>query len=144
MSNNPRYDQRGATLLEVLVAILVLSFGLLGLGALQANALKNNQSSFQRTQAVMLSYFIIDSIRIDRVNVTNYTMGKTCTPPTSASGLAKTTQKLWLETVQKNLGASACGEVNCTSGVCAVKIYWDDARGTGGSDTQSIETKTRL
>lgn len=130
--------------MEVLVAILVLSFGLLGLGALQINALKNNQSSFQRTQAVMLSYFIIDSIRIDRVNVTNYTMAKTCTPLTSASGLAKSTQKLWLETVQKNLGTSACGEVTCTSGVCSVKIYWDDERGTGGSSTQSIETKTRL
>lgn len=144
MSSKPRSDQCGATLLEVLVAILILAFGLLGLGALQINALKNNQSSFQRTQAVMLTYFIIDSIRIDRVNVTNYTMAKTCTPPTSASGLANTTKKLWLEKIQDNLGPSACGEVTCASGVCSAKIYWNDERGTGGSSTQNIETKTRL
>lgn len=144
MSNKLCPTQRGATMIEVLVAILILAFGLLGLGALQINALKNNQSSFQRAQAVMLTYFIIDSIRIDRVNVGNYTMGKTCTPATSASGLAATTKKLWVEKIQNNLGSSACGEVSCASSVCSVKIYWNDERGTGGSSTEEIETKTRL
>ena len=131
-------------MLEVLVAVLILSFGLLGLGALQVNALKNNQSSYQRSQAVMLTYFIIDSIRIDRVNVTNYTMGKTCEPPATTSGLSGTTKQLWLKTIQDNLGPSSCGEVTCASSVCSVKIYWNDERGIGGSSTQEIETKTRL
>lgn len=144
MSTNGHAPQRGATLLEVLVAILILSFGLLGLGALQTRALKNNQSSFERTQAVMLSYFIVDSIRIDRTNANNYTMAKTCLAISSASGLAATTKKAWLDAIHKNLGSDACGEVTCASGNCSVKIYWNDERGVGGSATQAIETKTRL
>lgn len=53
----------GFTLLEVLVALLVLSIGLLGLAALQTLGLKFNQQSYQRTQAIFQAYDIIDRIR---------------------------------------------------------------------------------
>lgn len=39
--------QQGFTLLEVLIAIVVLSFGLLGLAALQLKALQDSHSSYQ-------------------------------------------------------------------------------------------------
>lgn len=55
--------QRGFSLLEVLVALLVLSIGLLGLAALQTMGLKFNTQSYQRTQAVLNAYDIIDRIR---------------------------------------------------------------------------------
>lgn len=53
----------GFTLLEVLVALLVLSIGLLGLAALQTIGMKFNHQSYQRTQAVFQAYDIIDRIR---------------------------------------------------------------------------------
>jgi type IV pilus assembly protein PilV len=53
----------GFTLIEVLVALLVLSIGLLGLAALQTFGMKFNQQSYQRTQAVFQTYDIIDRIR---------------------------------------------------------------------------------
>jgi type IV pilus assembly protein PilV len=150
MSNNRSTHQAGTTLLEVLVALLVLSFGLLGLAAMQGNALKNNQSSFERTQAVMLSYFIIDSVRVDRANSSSYTMGETCTtiatpvdPAPPLDSVGQTKQK-WMEVIQANLGKSACGQITCDATNCAIKIRWNDERGTGGSNTQAIETKTRL
>jgi len=150
MLNNPIYRQTGATLLEVLVAVLILSLGLLGLGAMQANALKNNQSSFERTQAVMLTYFLIDSVRVDRANSASYTMAELCgtiadpiDPEPPLDSVGQTKQK-WMATIQKNLGSDACGQITCSATECAIKIRWNDERGTGGNTQQAIETKTRL
>jgi len=60
--------QSGFTLLEVLVAILVLSIGLLGLAGLMASSIRNNHSAYQRTQATWLAYDMIDRMRVNRAN----------------------------------------------------------------------------
>ena len=57
--------QRGVSLLEVLVAVVILSVGLLGLAGLQLSALRNNQSSAERSNAVMLTYSILEAMRAD-------------------------------------------------------------------------------
>ena len=54
---------RGFSLLEVLIALLIFSFGLMGLAALQSFSVKNNQSSSFRSQATALAYMIIDNMR---------------------------------------------------------------------------------
>ena len=59
-------SQRGAGLLEVLIAVLVMGIGLLGIAALQATALRNAQSSMERSQAVVQAYAILDSMRLCR------------------------------------------------------------------------------
>ncbi len=56
----------GLSLIEVLVALLVLSVGLLGLGALQGVALQSGQLSYQRTQATALAYRVGDEYRAYR------------------------------------------------------------------------------
>lgn len=53
-------------MLEVLVAILVISFGLLGLAGLQAAGLKNNQESHLRSIATQHAYEMIDRIRANK------------------------------------------------------------------------------
>lgn len=62
-----RTRHAGFTLLEVLIALLVLSIGLLGLAALQTVGLKFNHQSYQRTQAVFQAYDMIDRIRANTV-----------------------------------------------------------------------------
>lgn len=59
--------QHGFSLLEVLIALLVLAIGLLGLATLQTVGLKFNQESYMRTQAVLIAYDIIDRIRANPV-----------------------------------------------------------------------------
>lgn len=61
-----RGSERGFTLIEILIAVLVLSFGLLGLAMLQATGLKYNTDSYTRTQATLAAYGIMDRIRANR------------------------------------------------------------------------------
>lgn len=53
----------GFTLIEVLIAMLVLAVGLLGLAGLQATSLRNNQSAYNRSQATQLAYDLADRMR---------------------------------------------------------------------------------
>ncbi len=61
----------GFTLLEVLVATVVLSVGLLSLAGLQVIGLRTGHSSYLRTQATIQSYDIIDRMRANEFGVTN-------------------------------------------------------------------------
>jgi type IV pilus assembly protein PilV len=56
----------GFSLIEVLVAMVILAIGLLGLAALQASSLKNNQTAYYRGLATQLSYDIADRMRANR------------------------------------------------------------------------------
>ncbi|MCE9551299.1 MAG: type IV pilus modification protein PilV [Betaproteobacteria bacterium] len=61
--------QSGFTLLEVLVAIVVLSLGLLGLAGLQAASLSNNQTAYYRGIAIQQAYDIADRLRANLAGV---------------------------------------------------------------------------
>ncbi len=52
--------QSGFTLLEIMVAMLVLSIGLLGLAGLMTSSMRNNLSASHRTQATWMASDIID------------------------------------------------------------------------------------
>jgi type IV pilus assembly protein PilV len=58
--------QKGFTLLEVLIALLVLSIGLLGIGKLMMLSARANDSAYMRTQATALGYSILDAMRSNR------------------------------------------------------------------------------
>lgn len=65
-------SQAGVGLIEVLVSLLVLSIGLLGLAALQAQSLRFTTDAYLRSQATVLASDIIDRIRANRDNVATY------------------------------------------------------------------------
>lgn len=54
--------ERGFSLLEVLIALLVLSVGLLGIAGLQTFSLQFNHQSYERTQATLLVSDITERI----------------------------------------------------------------------------------
>lgn len=144
-----RSSQRGASLIEILVAALVLALGLLGMAGLQANALKANQSSYGRSQAVMLSYYILDAMRADRAAATGlaYNMGATCSPGAiTTTDLAGNTRQDWLQSLRDGLGDAntTCGAIACDAdGNCTVTITWDDSR-AGGAGAQTFTTRSRI
>lgn len=55
--------QAGFSLIEVMVAALVLSIGLIGLAGLQAVSLRQNQSAFMRSQVSAMVYDLADRMR---------------------------------------------------------------------------------
>ena len=61
-----RVASTGFTLIEVLVAVLVTSLGLLGLAILQARSTDFNHSAYLRSQATQLAYVITDRMRANR------------------------------------------------------------------------------
>jgi type IV pilus assembly protein PilV len=63
---------KGFTLIEVLIAMIILSFGLLGLAALQASGLKQNLSAHQRSQATTLAYDFADRLRANSMQRVTY------------------------------------------------------------------------
>ena len=69
MLRTPAKRHRGVSLIEVLVALLVLSIGLLGVAALQVVALRSNHGSFVRGQAVLLASDMADRMRANRLGV---------------------------------------------------------------------------
>lgn len=60
------FAQHGATLIEVLVTLLIVSIGLLGLAGLQMSGLRSNNSAYMRTQATLQAYDIIDRMRSNK------------------------------------------------------------------------------
>ena len=56
----------GFTLMEVLVALLVLSIGLLGMAGMQVFSLSSNYDAYLRTQATFFAYELIDKVRANR------------------------------------------------------------------------------
>lgn len=58
---------KGFTLLEVLIALLILSIGLLGIAGLMSASLKSNDGSYFGTQASELAYDILDRMRVNRL-----------------------------------------------------------------------------
>ena len=137
--------QKGFTLLEVLVAMLVLSIGLLGLAGLMASSLRNNHSAYYRTQATWLAYDVIDRMRTNRPNVADYIVGIGAGSP--AGGLAGVDVTDWKAMVANSLpegdGSVTFSPTNADE--VTVVIQWNDARGTHalGADDTALQFMVR-
>jgi type IV pilus assembly protein PilV len=66
---NTAKGHRGFTLLEVLIALLVLSIGLLGLAALQTVGMRSNQMANMRTLATQIAYDMTDRMRANQAGM---------------------------------------------------------------------------
>lgn len=64
--------QRGLTLLEVLIAIVILAVGLLGVAGLQASALRSNHSAYLKSQATAMVMDMADRIRANPRGAAQY------------------------------------------------------------------------
>jgi len=147
---------RGVGLIEVLVAVAILAFGLLGIAALQATALRNSQSSYQRSQAVTQTYSILDRMRANLtvVHAGGYNTTLMCKAddvPADGGALAENDLTQWLAGMQEPqiLGSSACGRIECAFDAttntheCKVTVQWDDSRGTHSSEDDGTEGGTK-
>lgn len=64
--------QHGVTLIEILVTIVILAFGLIGLVGMQTKVQASETESYQRAQAVLLVQDMANRISANRVNAAAY------------------------------------------------------------------------
>lgn len=140
----------GVGLIEVLIAVMVLSFGMLGLAGLQLWSLKNNQSSMERSLAVVQTHSIVDAMRADRANAIAGSFNtSSSSEPTEGTTFALESLASWRASLVDALGPDATGEVSCDAGLCTITVRWNDERAAaaveGESETElEITTQVRL
>lgn len=135
----------GVGLIEVLFAVVILAFGLLGIAALQMTALRNSQSALERSQATVQTYAILDAMRANRevARIGGYNLTTmTCSAPDRGT-LPMNDLANWITGLKQTLGDSACAMVVCGSVECEIAVQWNDARAKGES-SQTVRTVTRL
>lgn len=135
---------RGFTLLEVLIAVLVLSIGLLGLAALQATGMKNNHSAYIQSQATVLAYDILDRMRANRdaAQNNNYDLAINANAPTGST-IAETDLAQWRAQLAAYL-PSGTGSVDVNGDMATVIIQWDDTRVDDGASDQQLQFQSEI
>ena len=81
---------RGASLLEVLIAALVIAIGLLAIGALQFKSLQSTSSAQYRAKATDLAWALADRMRANLPGADNYITGVAadCSAPADICAMA--------------------------------------------------------
>ena len=136
--------ERGMTLIEALVALLVLSIGLLGVAALQMSSLRNTHAAHMRSQATALASDITDRMRANRTvaltGAYNIAIGATLTAPATLAELDLTAWKNALAATFP-LGDGAVA-VDPATNLARITIQLDDSRGAEAPVV--FVTQTRL
>jgi len=133
--------QRGVSLVESMIALLVISVGLLGIAALQITSMQQNNSAMHHSQAVWIGYNIADRIRANFGQFGNYAGIDTNTAYTQncSTGPCSNAQMIvsdaadWSVEVQ-NLPAGRGRIIGNAAPVTAltIQVMWDD-EGTGAT-----------
>jgi len=115
--------QRGSSMIEVLVTLVIVSFGLLGLAGLQARLQMSEMESYQRSQALLLLNDMANRIATNRGFAADYATVATVASPldantdcstvgAGANPVAKSDLQEWCEAIQgagEILGGTSVG-----------------------------------
>ena len=138
--------EQGSTLIEVLIAIVVLSIGLLGLAGLQAMSIQSNHSAYYRSQATILAYNLADELRSNRTSALSISSDSGF-PASSSSNNVSGTQlqkdkATWLNTLATTL-PDGTGRLERTGTLFTISVQWNDNRGRiKKSDDTSSNSET--
>jgi type IV pilus assembly protein PilV len=122
----------GFTLVEVLIALVILSIGMLGIAALYVESLRATRTALVRTEAVTLAADLADRIRANRDPANAYTNGGQ-----NALAIAELTE--WNTRLAAELPGGA-GEVRFRAGTTTtpnqytIRISWTEI----GQDTPVV------
>jgi type IV pilus assembly protein PilV len=132
--------QRGFTLIEVLIAVLLLSIGLLGLASLQTVTLQRGNGSAQRIEAVNQIYDLLDRMRANRARARagDYDVGLGETP--SGSTLAATDVRTWKAALSQALPGSDAS-ILVDDDIVSVNVVWQDSGQAGTQTTLNFRTQ---
>ena len=116
------HGQRGVTLIEVLVTIIILSIGLLGVAGLQSRLQTSEMDAYQRAQALLLLNDMANRISTNRNNAASYVTGTTSplgvgiTCPTATATRQERDAREWCRALQGAAEISAGTSVGAMVG----------------------------
>lgn len=122
--------QKGVTLLEVLVSVLVLGIGMLGVAGLQTSSMRNTNSSYERTMSVILTDSLTELMRSNPAvaRAGGYSIS-------DCIGNSALRTDLWVQSVKAVTTADTCPTVawNAGNSRYTISIIWTDSRLEQGS-----------
>lgn len=159
--------QRGISLIEVMMSVLIFSVGLIGLASLMVMATRSNHAAYLRTQVVFLANSMAGRMSANPVGVWSGDYNNTYPVSSSSAGcgsgaacnaadLATHDQILWSGQLQTFL-PSPKATIACTGvgsagynpspqmtmrppygGSCKMEVFWSE-QGTGDNSKQANE-----
>jgi type IV pilus assembly protein PilV len=149
---NKRKQEQGTTLIEVLVAVFILSIGALGTAQLQVTGIKGVVSSFNLTSATMLATDLMERMQNNSAAVLSGDYNLSAVPASTtdcasrsctASELAAYDFKDWRNRYPAMM-TSGSGEVSQVAGTneFAIIVRWDDDR--SGSTEKNCPPRSAL
>lgn len=146
MTSKVLQRQQGATLIEILITVLVLSVGLLGLGATQMLSLKNGNNSNQTYFANLAAYDIAERMRInplaveaglyEAADVDDTQAVQECTLACSSAELANMDLYEWGQALSANLPGGK-GTIELDDETATITVSWKGQH--TGADTGSAD-----
>lgn len=136
-------------MVEALVALVVISIGMLGIAALYLASLEGSRTAALRSQAVSLASDIADRIRANRAGAGDYNSADYGGAPAAqgcraaectAEELAEDDLNRWFAAINAALPGNPTGEVAFTPGAAGtpntyvIRVAWSEA----GSDERKI------
>lgn len=145
----------GFTMIEVLVALVVLAIGLLGFALLQTMNLRFTQGANYRTQAVNLASDLLDQMRANRNDSAWYAATASfasgsidaarCSRPLGEVAYSDNIER-WQCQVVAALGTGASVDASFDAGIVNIEINWGDQRwdSAAPAGTTAYQVETRL
>lgn len=142
---------RGFTLVETMVALVVLSIGLLGVAKLVTGAVHANDSGYMRGQATQMAYEILDEMRANRPGASSY--GGAGATADCSSGACSPAVLAGLDTYNWNARVAATlpsgtGSITTSAGlggtVATIVVAWDDSEAQWAFGTAAGVTPGRM
>jgi type IV pilus assembly protein PilV len=139
--------QSGVGLIEVLVALIILSISLLSIASLQTRSLQFNQSAYWRSQANVLAADVLDNMRVLRGEFEDYELEFGGEVP-AGGGAAGDVASAWLENIE-TLIPEGEGSISCTGTassliiLCTVSVRWVETSIFGVVDEADLDGEAR-
>jgi type IV pilus assembly protein PilV len=132
MHTTPLKQQRGATIFEILVSVLILSFGILALVGLQARSLSAASDAKYRVEATNYADAIIGQMWADRANLAQYPAFAT---PEAAA---------WRTQVMNGLPGATAPVITVNGTMVSVQVNWMPPGHPTGAPANNVVVQTRI
>jgi len=142
--------QTGSSMIEVLVALLILSIGSLGLVAVQITSLKNSNNSEFRYRASNMTADLIERMESNKRGVANNHYSainvSTTNVPTANTTVADNDIAAWYQKVATLPGGVGVVTESGTSNEFTIVVRWNDVNSNNaqGVVAQSLTTRVSL